>query len=340
MESKVLIDNLNAPLLNYEIKEKEITISESSTKYEKKKVKWDFVEEAQTAKNAQGMLELKKAKVAPFEGTVQSLPFVSIVTITKNRKHLFPIAMQNWLHLTYPKEKLEWVIIDDSQDPSQNLEGMLSQLMKAGHDIKYVLLNTGDIPVGRKRNIGVEVASHPYIMMMDDDDIYYQDSILSKLSCLITYGKKIAFSRPIAVYDVKNEYSYVLEGFEDIPEASIMFTKEFWFNHAKFDDSVASSEGHSLLPGNEQHAINVPFFFNFLCIQHSQNATRRLRSITTLLGRRGMSQVNKMNSVSSSKNFFKELPPYFKTLLKQIFDPKNPNFPKNTTTTKTSAKSK
>jgi glycosyltransferase involved in cell wall biosynthesis len=212
--------------------------------------------------------------------------------------------------------------------------------MKAGHDIKYVLLNTGDIPVGRKRNIGVEVASHPYIMMMDDDDIYYQDSILSKLSCLITYGKKIAFSRPIAVYDVKNEYSYVLEGFEDIPEASIMFTKEFWFNHAKFDDSVASSEGHSLLPGNEQHAINVPFFFNFLCIQHSQNATRRLRSITTLLGRRGMSQVNKMNSVSSSKNFFKELPPYFKTLLKQIFDPKNPNFPKNTTTTKTSAKSK
>jgi glycosyltransferase involved in cell wall biosynthesis len=340
MESKVLIDNLNAPLLNYEIKEKEITISENSTKYEKKKVKWDFVEEAQTAKNAQGMLELKKAKVAPFEGTVQSLPFVSIVTVTKNRKHLFPIAMQNWLHLTYPKEKLEWVIVDDSQDPSQNLEGMLSQLMKAGHDIKYVLLNTGDVPVGRKRNIGVEVARHPYIMMMDDDDIYYQDSLLSKLSCLITYGKKIAFSRPIAVYDIKNEYSYVLEGFEDIPEASIMFTKEFWFNHAKFDDSVESSEGHSLLPGNEQHAINVPFFFNFLCIQHSQNATRRLRSITRLLGRRGMSQVNKMNSVSSSKNFFKELPPYFKTLLKQIFDPKNPNFPKNTTTTKTPVKSK
>jgi len=340
MESKVLIDNLNAPQISYEIKERELTVSEATTKYEKKKVKWDFIEEAQTSKNAQGRLELKKAKVAPFEGTVQSLPFVSIVTITKNRKHLFPIAMQNWLHLTYPKEKLEWVIVDDSQDPSQNLEDMLSQLMKAGHDIKYVLLNTGDVPVGRKRNIGVEVAKHPYIMMMDDDDVYYQDSLLSKLSCLITYGKKIAFSRPIAVYDVKNEYSYILEGFEDIPEASIMFTKEFWFNHAKFDDSVQSSEGHSLLPGNEQHAIIVPFFFNFLCLQHSHNATRRLRTITRLLGRRAMNQVNKMSSVSSSKNFFKELPPYFKTLLKQIFDPKNPNFPKNVQTTKRPTKSK
>ena len=340
MESKVIIDNLTNANSAYEIKEKEVSVFTASTKYEKKKVKWDFIDEAQTARNAEGRLELKKAKVAPFEGTIQSLPFVSIVTVTKNRKHLFPIAMQNWLHLTYPKEKLEWVIVDDSVDPSQNLEEMLSQLMKAGHDIKYVQLNTTNVPVGRKRNIGVELSRHPYIMMMDDDDIYYQDSILSKLSCLITYGKKIAFSRPIAVYDVKNEYSYILEGFEDIPEASVMFTKEFWFNHSKFDDSVESSEGHSLLPGNEQHAIIVPFFFNFLCIQHSQNATRRLRSISRLVGRRGMNSINRMNSVASSKNFFKELPPYFKTLLKQIFDPKNPLFPKNETAAKTPSKSK
>jgi len=340
MESKVVIDNLTPVGLNYEIKEKEVNVSTPISKYEKKKVKWDFIEEAESVKNASGRLELKKAKVAPFEGTVQSLPFVSIVTVTKDRKHLFPIAMQNWLHLTYPKEKLEWVIVDDSQDPSQNLEEMLSQLMKAGHDIKYVSLNAPNIPIGRKRNIGVELSKHPYIMMMDDDDVYYQDSILSKLSCLITYGKKIAFSRPISVYDMKNEYSYILEGFEDIPEASIMMTKEFWFNHAKFDDTVESNEGHSLLPGNEQHAIVVPFYFNFLCIQHSDNATRRLRSITRLLGRRGMSSVNKMSSVASSKNFFKDLPTYFKTLLKQIFDPKNPNWPKNKSSGKTTAKSK
>jgi glycosyltransferase involved in cell wall biosynthesis len=340
MESKIIIDNLNPSSMSFEIKEKEVNVSTPISKYEKKKVKWDFIEEAKSVKNASGRLELQKSKIAPFEGTVQSLPFVSIVTVTRNRKHLFPIAMQNWLHLTYPKEKLEWVIVDDSQDPSQNLESMLSQLMKAGHDIKYVTLNAPDVPVGRKRNIGVELSKHPYIMMMDDDDIYYQDSILSKLSCLITYGKKIAFSRPIAVYDVKNEYSYILEGFEDVPEASIMMTKEFWFNHAKFDDTVLSSEGHSLLPGNEQHAIVVPFYFNFLCIQHSENATRRLRSLTRLLGRRGMNDVTKMNSIASSKNFFKDLPPYFKTLLKQIFDPKNPNLPKNKTTSKTTTKSK
>ena len=54
--------------------------------------------------------------------------------------------------------------------------------------------------------------------------------ILSKLSSIITYGKKIAFSRPISVYDIKNDQSYILDGFEDVPEASVMMTRDFWLN--------------------------------------------------------------------------------------------------------------
>jgi len=150
--------------------------------------------------------------------------------------------------------------------------------------------------------------------------VYYHDSILSKLSCIITYGKKIAFSRPIAVFDIKNDQSYILEGFEDVPEASLMFTKEFWLNHAKFDDEVTSGEGHALLVGNEELAIQVPFFYNFLCIQHSENATRRMRSLMRVMGRRNMKQVEKMKSVKSARNFFKDLPKYFRDLLRQVFD--------------------
>lgn len=296
-----------------------VNISSPTTTYKKNKVKWDFITEAETVRNAEGNLELKKAKVAPFEPYPNTVPFVSIVTVTRNRKHIFPIAMQNWLSLSYPKNKLEWVIIDDSDKPNQSLTEMLDQLMKAGHDIKYITLNKV-CSVGRKRNIGVELATHPYVMMMDDDDVYYHDSILSKLSCIITYGKKIAFSRPISVYDIKNDQSYILEGFEDVPEASLMFTKEFWLNHAKFDDEATSGEGHALLVGNEELAIQVPFFYNFLCIQHSENATRRMRSLMRVMGRRNMKQVEKMKSVKSARNFFKDLPKYFRDLLRQVFD--------------------
>lgn len=303
----------------YQIREGSITLEETTHTYTKKKINWDIITQADTAKNAQGNLELKKAKVAPFEPYPETVPHVSIITVTRNRKHLFPIAIQNWLQLSYPKEKLEWIIVDDSDKPNQKLDEMLDQLMKMGHNIKYVTLNSL-CTVGKKRNIGIEIASHTYLMMMDDDDVYYHDSILSKLSCIITYGKKIAFSRPISVYDIKNDQSYILDGFEDLPEASIMMTRDFWINHAKFDDNASSSEGHALLVGNEQHAIQIPFFFNFLCIQHSENATRRLRSITRLMGRRGMNDITKMRTMKSQRNFFKDLPKYFKELLTQLFE--------------------
>jgi glycosyltransferase involved in cell wall biosynthesis len=303
----------------YGVGEATISVSNTLQTYKRKKINWEFIQEAQTAKNAQGNLELVKAKIAPFEAYPHALPNVSIVTITRNRKHLFPIAMQNWLAFQYPKEKLEWVIVDDSDKPDQRLDTMLEQLMQMGHDIKYVILNAVT-KVGKKRNVGIEIARHQYIMMMDDDDVYYPDSILSKLSCIITYGKKIAFSRPISVHDINNDMSYVLEGFEDVPEASVMMTKEFWFNHAKFDDETESSEGHALLVGNETHAIQVPFFFNFLCLQHSENATRRLRTYNMLIGRRGREEITRMRSIKSNKNFFKELPKYFKELITQIME--------------------
>lgn len=301
------------------VKEDTIYIAEKTSTYKRQKINWESVVNAQTAKNAQGNLELIKEKVFPFEAYPHTLPYVSIITVTRNRKHMFPIAIQNWLQFTYPRDKLEWVIIDDSDKPNQDLHPMLEQIMKLGHDIKYVNLNA-QCTVGKKRNIGIEICQHPYVMMMDDDDVYYPDSILAKLSCIITYGKKIAFSRPIAVYDTKNDQNYILEGFEDVPEASVMMTKEFWTNHAKFDDSVSSSEGHALLVGNEMYAIQVPFFFNFLCIQHSENATRRMRSITTILGRRGVAQVNKMQSIRANKSFFKELPKYFRDLINQVME--------------------
>jgi len=303
----------------YGVSEETVNIQETHHTFQKKQINWDGVTRAQTAKNAQGNLELVQEKVAKFEPFPETVPFVSIITVTRNRKHLFPIAIQSWLQLSYPKQKLEWLIIDDSDKPNQRLDDMLENLMKMGHDIKYVLLNNV-CSVGRKRNLGVELSKYPYIMMMDDDDVYYHDSIISKLASIITYGKKIAFSRPIAVYDIKNDQSYVLEGFQDVPEASLMFTRDFWFNNGKFDDDAKSGEGHALLAGNEHFAIEVPFFFNFLCLQHSENATQRLRTYNRLLGRRGMSRVNQMRSMKAQRNFFKDLPKYFKELLTQIFE--------------------
>ncbi len=48
-------------------------------------------------------------------------PFVSICTPTFNRRPFFESIIKCINHQTYPKDKMEWVIIDDGTDKIEEL---------------------------------------------------------------------------------------------------------------------------------------------------------------------------------------------------------------------------
>ena len=84
------------------------------------------------------------------------LPPVSIITITKDRGMFAGIMLYNWMNIKYPREKLEWVILDDSENSVYNLVDYIPQ---DDPHIKYVKLDHW-YPVDKKRNKAVELASH------------------------------------------------------------------------------------------------------------------------------------------------------------------------------------
>ena len=49
------------------------------------------------------------------------LPFVSICTPTFNRRPFIPFMIKCFEHQTYPKDRIEWIIIDDGTDPIEDL---------------------------------------------------------------------------------------------------------------------------------------------------------------------------------------------------------------------------
>ena len=49
------------------------------------------------------------------------LPFVSICTPTFNRRPFFPIIKKCFENQTYPKDRMEWIIIDDGTDTIEDL---------------------------------------------------------------------------------------------------------------------------------------------------------------------------------------------------------------------------
>ena len=89
---------------------------------------------------------------------------VSVCTPTFNRRPFIAAMMQCFNHQTYPRDRMEWIIIDDGTDP---VEDLVSQHPR----VKYYRLDE-KISLGKKRNMMHEKASGEIIVYMDDDDYY------------------------------------------------------------------------------------------------------------------------------------------------------------------------
>lgn len=101
---------------------------------------------------------------------MSDLPFVSICTPTYNRREYFNIAIKCVEWQEYPKDKIEWIIVNDGQE---EIEDILN-LAKKTRDlpiIKYYKYNE-KMNIGLKRNICNQYATGDIIINMDDDDYY------------------------------------------------------------------------------------------------------------------------------------------------------------------------
>ena len=109
-------------------------------------------------------------------------PFVSVCTPTFNRRPFIAAMMQCFNHQTYPRDRMEWIIIDDGTDP---VEDLVSQ-----HPcVKYYRLDE-KISLGKKRNMMHEKASGEIIVYMDDDDYYPPERVSHAVSTLLHHKKR------------------------------------------------------------------------------------------------------------------------------------------------------
>lgn len=159
----------------------------------------------------------KKLPIIPQD----KLPKVSIITPTYNRERQMRSAIVNYKLFDYPRDKLEWIIVDDGDydiakmfpktDDSikyyhispyckAQLHKMLKSNLKKQSDNltnkkkkKFKLRNIHSnhfyklrLPIGMKRNICIQYASGDVIFHMDDDDLYYPKAILHAVTQLMT----------------------------------------------------------------------------------------------------------------------------------------------------------
>lgn len=211
---------------------------------------------------------------------VDDCPTISVLTLVYNRPKFIENACLNLLSTDYPKEKIEWVVVDDS-DPDQSPSNRIVQFQeKFPGKIVYIPLKS-KLSIGAKRNMAVEKASSDILLMMDDDDHYPSTSFRRRVAYLLK-GRQImecAVCTTLAMYDLKTGISavnvppYSLSLGQRCSEATLTFTRNFWKTKPFPDSSMA--EGEAFLEGRESRVVEMPPQQIIVALTHGTNTSRR-----------------------------------------------------------------
>lgn len=211
---------------------------------------------------------------------INDCPPISIITLVYNRPKFIENACLNLLSTDYPKDKIEWIVIDDSeaeQSPSDRVVKFQDQFPGT---IVYIPL-TKKTSIGAKRNLAIERAKNDILLMMDDDDHYPTTSFRRRVAYLTKscFTPSCAVCTSIAMYDLRTGVSAVnippfdLSIGQRCSEATLTFTREFWLKR-KFE-SKDMAEGEAFIEGREECVIEMPPQQIIVALSHGTNISRR-----------------------------------------------------------------
>lgn len=121
-----------------------------------------------------------KSTPARSKTTIKYYPFVSICTPTFNRRPFIHNMFDIFHNQDYPKNRIEWIIVDDGTDSIEDL----IQSSKI-NQIKYFRVQD-KMSLGKKRNYMHSLISpkSEYVIYFDDDDWYPHDHISHAIESL------------------------------------------------------------------------------------------------------------------------------------------------------------
>jgi glycosyltransferase involved in cell wall biosynthesis len=192
-------------------------------------------------------------------------PFVSICTPTFNRRPFIQMAIKCFEHQTYPKDKMEWIIIDDGTDKIEDLVSHIPQVRYFKYDEKLTL--------GKKRNISNEKAKGDIIVYMDDDDYYPPERVKHAVERLKESKALCAGSSAMFIYfkHIDKMYQFGPYGPNHSTAASFAFKREL-LNQTRFDEESSVAEERTFLKGYTIPVVQLDSSKTILVFSHTHNS--------------------------------------------------------------------
>jgi len=193
-------------------------------------------------------------------------PFVSVCTPTFNRRPFFDMLIKCFLSQTYPKERIEWIIIDDGSDKVEDLVKDIPQ-------VKYYKYDE-PLKLGKKRNIMHEKTKGDIIIYMDDDDFYPPERISHAVDTLVNNPSfLIAGSSEMYIYfkHINKLYQFGPYGKYHSTAATFAFRREL-LTQTSYNDDAALAEEKQFLKNYTIPLIQLDPIKTILVFSHNHNS--------------------------------------------------------------------
>jgi glycosyltransferase involved in cell wall biosynthesis len=189
---------------------------------------------------------------------------VTILTPTYNRPDWLRLTLQSLINQTYPY--WECICVND-----------------AGKDVNYVIdefkdnrikyyTNDKNLDLAGTRNIALEKSSGDYFVMLDDDDILYNETLEFRMNRINKLNADVIYSRALRVFYEKVPQGYIVKGnslywdspFDHdliliqntCPCNCLMWSRKAQEKAGLFDTSLTTSEDWA-------HSVEMSRYFDF-----------------------------------------------------------------------------
>ena len=197
--------------------------------------------------------------------TTTTRPFVSVCTPTFNRRPFFPTIIKCFDSQTYPKDRMEWVIVDDGTDK-------IEDIVKDHPLVKYFKYDE-KMPLGKKRNIMHKKARGSIIVYMDDDDYYPPERVSHAVEMLLKNPEALcAGSSEMYIYfkDSDQMIQFGPYGPNHATAGTFAFRKELLLEH-KYNNDACLAEEREFLKGYTVPFVQLDPMKAILVFSHRHN---------------------------------------------------------------------
>jgi len=209
----------------------------------------------------------KKGKAKPSNklSSNNKYPFVSVCTPTFNRRPFIPGMLKCFNLQSYPKDRMEWIIVDDGTDK-------IGDLVEDHPNVKYFSYDT-KMTLGNKRNLMHEKCSGEIIVYMDDDDYYPPQRVSHAVEMLkCNHQALCAGSSEIYIYfkHIQKMYQFGPYGPNHGTAGTFAFKRQM-LDDTSYDDDACLAEEKSFLKNYTVPFVQLDPKKTILCVSHDHN---------------------------------------------------------------------